>query len=150
MRLLIVFKVKLESTKRIANADIVVGVRKETDEVQGPLIVAKTIDPNITHPLRMKEVVETVGLLHGWAFTSGTFQAIAWKFGIKANPTFCWKSSMGEIVRYSHETVTFIKRLREGDVQLAKKEYRERNRKKGLDVPATAALPATVGQRQTS
>jgi len=140
-RLLTIFRVKLESTKKIENADLIVGVDKVAVGANGPLIVGKTMDPNITHPLRMTELVNAVGILHGSEFTSGTFQAIAWKHGIKGNRNFCWRSSLGEIVRYSNDTVVFIKRLTEGDVELAKKEYRERNRKKRDVVPATATLP---------
>ena len=71
---------------------------------------------------------------------SGTFQAIAWKHGLKENPTFCWKATEGVLVRYSHEVVTFLKRLTEGDVELAKKEYKARA-KKGAKKPATASIP---------
>jgi hypothetical protein len=139
-RLLTVFKIKLESTKKIGNADVVVGVQK-AGEAGGPLVIAKTMDPNQTHPLRMTELVAAIGTLHGATFTSGVFQAIAWKHGIKANPMLCWKSTMGELVRYSHDAVTFIKRLTPGDIGLAITEYRERNRKKGKAQPATATLP---------
>jgi hypothetical protein len=139
-RLLTVFKVKLESTKKIANADVVVGVQAPTDGT-GPLVISRTMDPNQTHPLRMTELIAAVGQLHGVTFGSGTFQAIAWKYGIKSNATFCWKSTVGQLVRYSHEAVTFIKRLTPGDVALAQKEYRERKRKKGAAQPATATLP---------
>ena len=50
--------------------------------VTGPLVIAKSMDPNITHPLRMTEVIEAVGMLHGKRFTSGIFQALAWKHGL--------------------------------------------------------------------
>jgi hypothetical protein len=54
---------------------------------------------------------------------------------------------MGDLVRYSHDAVIFIRRLTSGDVELAKKEYRERSRKKGVAVPATATLPLITGQQ---
>jgi len=145
-RLLTIFKVKLESTKKIANADVVVGVEKATDGAKGPLVVTKNMDPNETHPLLTMAVVGAVGTLHGLEFTSGAFQAIAWKYGLKTNQTFCWKSKEGNLIRYSREAVTFIKRLTEGDVTLAKTEYRERNRKKRDAVPATATLPTGIDQ----
>ena len=148
-RLLTVFKIKLESTKKIGNADVVVGIERAADGTKGPLIVAKTMDPNATHPLRMTELLEAVGTLHGEKFTSGVFQAIAWKYGIKANPIFCWKSNVGELVRYSNDAAAFIKRLTAGDVELAKKEYRARNQRKRLGVPVTATLP-TIGQQQNA
>jgi EC042_2821-lke REase/Protein of unknown function (DUF3644) len=147
-RLLTVFQVKLESTKKIANADVVVGVEKPGVGDKGPLVVTKTMDPNDTHPLRTKTVVEAIGTLHGIPFTTGTFQAIAWKHGMKANRVFCWKSTEGNLVKYSHEAVIFIKRLTQGDVELAKKEYREQNRQKRASVPATAMLP--LGSDQNS
>ena len=140
-RLLTIFKVRLESTKKIANADVVVGVEKTTDGAKGPLIVTKNMDPNETHPLLTMAVVEAVGSLHGVTFTSGTFHAIAWKYGLKMIPNFCWRSKEGNLTKYSREAVTFIKHLTEGDIDLAKTEYRERNRKKRAKVPATATLP---------
>jgi hypothetical protein len=146
-RLLTVFQVKLESTKKIANADVVVGVEKGVGD-KGPLVVTKTMDPNDTHPLRTSAVVEAVKTLHGMPFTSGTFQAIAWKHGMKSNRLFCWRSAEGQLVKYSHDAVTFIKRLTQGDVELAKKEYREQNRRKRASVPATAMLP--LGSDQSS
>jgi hypothetical protein len=148
-RLLTVFNVKLESTKKIGNADVVVGIQGNGDASAGPLVITKAVDPNVSHPLRTKEVVEAVGTLHGQKFTTGTFQAIAWKYGIKSKPNFCWKSSRGELVKYSHDTVAFIKRLTSGDIELAKNEYKERNRKKAA-VPATATLPLSQGQTQAA
>ncbi len=56
-RLLTVFKLKLESTKKIENADVVVGIRGGGNSSTGPLVVAKSVDPNISHPLRMTEVI---------------------------------------------------------------------------------------------
>jgi hypothetical protein len=140
-RLLTVFKVKMESTKKIEQADLVVGVQKPEQAGAGPLVVAKPMDPNVTHPLRMTEVIAAVDTLHGQPFTSGTFQAIAWKHGLKENPTFCWKATEGVLVRYSHDVVGFLKRLTQGDVELAKKEYKARAKKKGAQKPATATIP---------
>jgi hypothetical protein len=56
-RLLTVFTIKLESTKKIEKADVVVGVKAAAAAAaasEGPLVVTKTMDPNITHPLRQK------------------------------------------------------------------------------------------------
>lgn len=76
-RLLTIFKVKLESTKKIQNADLVVGVQGGGDPANaanpGPLVVTKSVDPNITHPLRMTEVITAIDTLHGKALTSNTF-----------------------------------------------------------------------------
>jgi hypothetical protein len=151
-RLLTVFAVKLESTKKIGEADVIVGVQGAgtAAPTTGPLIINKPMDPNITHPLRTKELVAAVGALHGEPFTTGVFQAVAWKHGIKSNARFCWKSSGGELVRYSHDAVAFIKRLTQGDIDLAKNEYRERNRKKRVAVPATATIPFAGNPEQAA
>ena len=140
-RLLTVFKVKLESTKKIENADLLVGVQKAADATTGPLIVSKPMDPNLTHPLRTKALVDAVGRLHDAEFTLWIFQAIAWKFGIKANSMFCWQDTEGNLIKYSHDAIAFIKRLTVGDVQLAKAEYREWHRSKSRKTPVTASLP---------
>ena len=140
-RLLTVFKVKLESTKKIEHADLVVGVQKAADAGSGPLVVNRPMDPNITHPLRMTEVITAVGSLHGKDFTSGTFQALAWKHGLKENSMYCWKATEGVLVRYSHDVVAYLKRLTEGDIELAKKEYKARPKSKSAKKPVTATIP---------
>ena len=130
-RLLTVFRVKLESTKKIQNADLDVGAQTAgavaTSGNPGPPVVTKSVDPNITHPLSTADVIKAIGTLHGRTFTSNTFQAIAWNHSLKENAQYCWKLRVGSVVRYSHERVTFIRRLTEGDVDLATQEYRERN-----------------------
>jgi hypothetical protein len=75
-RLLTVFKVKLESTKKIENSDLVVGVQKAADAGAGPLIVAKPMDPNLTHPLRTMALVKAVGQLHNEEFTTACFRQL--------------------------------------------------------------------------
>jgi EC042_2821-lke REase/Protein of unknown function (DUF3644) len=137
-RLLTVFKVKLESIKKIEKADLIVGVQKAAEAGAGPLVITKTMDPNLTHPLKTSDVITAVGTLHGSKFTSGTFHAIAWKHGVKENPMYCWKASEGGFIRYSQDTVAFFKRLTAGDVDLAKKEYKERS--KGAKKPVTATI----------
>jgi EC042_2821-lke REase/Protein of unknown function (DUF3644) len=145
-RLLTIFKVKLESTKKIANADVFVGVEKAGDGAKGPLVVTKNMDPNETHPSLTMAVVKAVGTTHGTVFTTATFQAIAWKYGMKTNQIYCWRSKEGNLTRYSQDAVTFIKRLTPGDVELARTEYRERNRKRRAKVPVTATLSLGLDQ----
>jgi hypothetical protein len=122
-RLLTVFTVKLESTKKIEKADVVVGVRKAGEE-PGPLAVVRTIDPNVTHPLRRKEVVEKIGTLNGINFTSYVFDAIAWKYNLKSDPVFCWKAKEGTLTRYSNDIVPRIKQLKESEVSTSINDYR--------------------------
>ncbi len=123
-RLLTVFKVKLESTKKIGSADVLVGVGA-ANAVEGPLAIVKTVDPNITHPLRQTEVIEQIETLHGRRFTGHIFQAIAWKHKLKSNPTFCWQAKEGVLTRYSQDTVSYIGRLTPADLDAALKDYRE-------------------------
>lgn len=128
-RLLTVFTVKLESTKKIEKADVVVGVRKAGEEL-GPLAVVRTIDPNVTHPLRRKEVVEKIGTLHGIKFTPYVFDAIAWKYNLKSDPVFCWKASEGILTRYSNDIISRIKQLTRFEIDTAISDYRAHMRSK--------------------
>jgi len=128
-RLLTVFNVKLESVKKIGDAGVFVGVKK--DEVaEGPLTIIRTQDPNITHPLRRKDVLEKIVTLHGHRFTSHLFQAIVWKHDLKNNPQYCWASKEGVLTKYSNDIVTFIKRITAADLNAIMIDYRQYLRNK--------------------
>ena len=133
-RLLTVFNVKLESVKKIGDADIVVAV-ENAEGFEGPLSVIKTQDPNITHPLRQKDVVSKVAELHGQPFTAFVFQAIVWKYKLKEKPQYCWRASEGVLTKYSHDIVALINRLTVADIDAVHKDYRahlrSRRRNKG-------------------
>ena len=58
-RFLTVFTVTLQSVKKVSSADVVVAVKGASDNAE-PLIIERSVDPNISHPLRQKEVVEKV------------------------------------------------------------------------------------------
>lgn len=122
-RLLTVFTVKLESTKKMENADVVVGVTKAS-ATPGPLAIIKTMDPNVTHPLRQTEVVQNIPSLHGRKFTPHVFQAIAWKYGLKRKAEYCWQAKEGVLTRYSNDVVAWITRLSQPDVDGALSDYR--------------------------
>lgn len=126
-RLLTIFTVKLESVKKAGDADVVVGVKKGTG-ADGPLAVVKTQDPNITHPLRQTEIVAKIKALHGKPFTSYTFQALAWKHGLKTNSQYCWIAREGVLTRYSNDAVAFIKSMSAADVATALDDYRAHQR----------------------
>jgi hypothetical protein len=128
-RLLTRFTVKLESTKKLAKADLVVGVVK-ADVAEGPLTIERPMDPNVTHPLRQKEVLEQVRELHSRPFTSYHFQAIVWKYSFKSNRQYCWEAKEGVLVRYSQDIVPWIKRLSPEDIHAALAEYRTHLRRK--------------------
>jgi Protein of unknown function (DUF3644). len=123
-RLLTVFSVSLQSTKKIDKADVIVGVQK-VEVGQGPLVVTRTADPNITHPLRQKDVVASVRQVNGTAVTSHVFTAVAWKYDIKNQPRYCWRATGGVLTRYSNDTVTFIKQLSADAIKKACIDYRK-------------------------
>jgi hypothetical protein len=122
-RLLTAFSVKLESTKKIQDADVVVGVTKAT-EAPGPLAVVKAVDPNVSHPLRQTEIVQKIQTLHGRTFNAHVFQAIAWKYQLKTKPEHCWQAKEGVLTRYSNDVVAWIASLTAADVDAALKDYR--------------------------
>ncbi len=122
-RLLTAFSVKLESTKKIQDADVVVGVTKASDS-PGPLAVVKMVDPNVSHPLRQTEIVQKIPTIHGKAFTAHIFQAIAWKYQLKTKPEYCWQAKEGVLTRYSNDVVTWIRALPVAQVDAALTDYR--------------------------
>jgi len=128
-RVVTIFEVKLESVKKITAADIVIGVERSQDK-DGPLAIVKTIDPNVSHPLRRKDIVLKIGHIHGIKFTSYVFDAVVWRYNLKADPIYCWKATEGILTRYSPTIITRIKQLSKNDVVHAIEDYRERMRKK--------------------
>lgn len=125
-RFLTVFSVKLQSIKKVSAADVVVGIASPASEAD-PLIIERRVDPNISHPLRRKEILEEIGpTLNGVKFTQHTFEAIAWHQGIKTKPHLCWRSNVGEITRYSQEMIAFLKKLTSSDIDAAITAYRQR------------------------
>jgi hypothetical protein len=139
---LTVFDVKLQSVKKIGDADVVVGVTK-VNAGEGPLVVERTLDPNVSHPLRQKEVLQRIKTLHGSRFTAHSFQAIVWKYGLKANRSYCWRAAEGVLTKYSNDVVPFIQRLTEADVQAAITDYNARG-KAAAPSPAPAATQKAV------
>lgn len=99
-RFLTVFKVQLQSVKKISSADIVVGIESDSLSVDDEqhIIVERRIDPNLSHPLRRKDIIEQIGeTLSEHRFTTYTFEAIMWKYKFKQKPYLCWQSTTGGI-----------------------------------------------------
>ncbi|MCI0602500.1 DUF3644 domain-containing protein [bacterium] len=128
-RLLTIFQVKLESVKKIGDADAVVGVDKAAAS-SGPLAIVRTLDPNLSHPLRSRDVIEKIGPYNGKRFTSYTFQAVAWRWKIRENQQYCWRAEEGVLTKYSNDVVSFIKNLSASDIETAVKDYGEHMRKR--------------------
>ncbi len=129
-RLMTVFTLKLESAKKTQVADAIVGVTT-SDTTIGPLAIFKTQDPNVTHPLRQKDVMAEVETLHGKAFTTYTFQALVWKHQIREDPQFCWRATEGVLTRYSRDIIPWIRALTNADVQTALDQYKQYQTQRG-------------------
>lgn len=123
-RVLTIFNVKLESTKKIDKADVLVGVSKPS-EGSGPLMVVKSVDPNVSHPLRQMDIVKEIPTLRGIKFTTHVFTALAWKFDLKSKPQYCWKSVEGLLTKYSPDATKWFQNLSEDDIKSALAGYRE-------------------------
>jgi hypothetical protein len=128
-RFLTVFTVTLQSVKKVSSADVVVAVKGDVDHTS-PLVIERSVDPNVSHPLRQKEVIKKVGPeLVGIKFTPYVFQAIVWMLDIKNKPHLYWRSDGGELTRYSAEMPSFLKRLSKTEIDEAIRNYRLHLRK---------------------
>ena len=124
-RFLTVFQIALKSVKKVSSADVVVGVKAVT-EGGDPLIVERRVDPNISHPLRQKEILKKIGVrLNGVKFTSYTFQALVWKYDIKNKPNLYWRPvATGGSAQYSNEVISLFKNLSQDEIELSLRDYR--------------------------
>ncbi len=123
-RFLTTFIVSFQSLKKIAAADIIAGVSADHALPPGALVVQRKSDPNITHPLRQREVLNEIGdKLQGEKFSSYVFQAILWKYAIKSNDNLCWTSKLGNTSQYSREILVFLRKLTAQEIQVAKSGY---------------------------
>jgi hypothetical protein len=127
-RLMTAFNVSFQSVKKIESADLIVGVNGSENRT-GPLLITKIQDPNVTHPLRRKKILEQITELNGRKFTTHVFQAICYKFKLQENSLYCWKSTEGLLTKYSHEVINKIKSLNSKEVEDALSEYKNRAQK---------------------
>ena len=129
-RLLTIFNLKLESIKKIEKADAVVGIKGTSGEGdEGPLAIIKTLDPNKSHPLKRKAIVEKIKSTNS-EFSPYIFDVICWKYGIKSNPTYCWKAEGGELTKYSNEVISFMNKIEPNETGKILEEYRNHQRQK--------------------
>jgi hypothetical protein len=119
-RLLTVFDVSLNSVKRIANADIVVGVVDNGGS--NPFMVTKKLDPNYTHPFRMTEVLAKLGN-SGKVLSRYDFQALVYKYNLRDEQRYCWTEKTSNITKWSHDVVMVVLAYTEYEIQLAHREY---------------------------
>ncbi|MBX6370528.1 MAG: DUF3644 domain-containing protein [Rhodospirillales bacterium] len=126
-RLLTIFSVSLQSTKKISQADVVVGVRGRDGQEAGDTVVVRPLDPNRSHPLFQKNIVDEIGPeLNGMKFTSYTFQAIAWQYSLKSDLTYCWIDDDTQRPRWSRNVLTFLRDLAREEIAKALAAYKVR------------------------
>jgi hypothetical protein len=128
-RLMTLWDVKIESCKKITNADILVGITG--DESTDAIVIERKSDPNLSHPLLASDIYSTpkkkgiIGALYGIPFNSYVFQAILAEFKLKEKPLYTWKDVRSGSYRYSRELVAYIKKLSEEEVQRAISNYKK-------------------------
>ncbi len=122
-RLLSVFVVRIESIKKIEQADVLVGLGGGGAN-PGALAIIRRQDPNVTHPLRQLDIVGKNGVLREQGHTPFTFQAIVWKYELKSKPQYCWAAKEGVLIKYSNDIIPWINRLTQREVETALNEYK--------------------------
>jgi hypothetical protein len=128
-RFLTVFSISLQSTKKVASADISARIGDASSD--DAIVVSRIIDPNKSHPHLRDEVVEKIGpSLNGVKFTTHTFEAIAWSERLKESPRYYWKPDKGGTSHYSPEVIIFIKGLTKERIEAILTAYKNRNVKK--------------------
>ena len=121
-RFLTVFQVHLQSTKKIQSADVVAGI--SADNPKGILLVAKKIDPNNSHPHPRKKILQLVGEhINGVKFTSRTFDALVWRYSLKANESLCWHNESNNTYQYSPELASHLRSYSKVNIDDALKAY---------------------------
>lgn len=127
-RLLTIFNIKLESTKKITLADLVVGVRSPSGGE--PLVIQKKVDPNESHPWREKDVIPNFPQLQGKKMSKHVFRAIVSKYDLKNNPNLVWVASEGILTKYSKDIIPWVTRLSENEIIQAVRDYNNRSKSK--------------------
>jgi hypothetical protein len=120
-RLLTVFDVTLQSTKKIEQADIVTGVDREaTDSV----LITRILNPNRSHPYRRTEALERIRERRGDEFNTRSFDAVAWRYGLREKKNLCWTDDRyAGVVKWSPEVVNVMSRLTSAEVEEARQAY---------------------------
>lgn len=129
--LMTVFKVQLESAKKIESADLTVAVSDAAD----PTVVVKPQDPNRSHPYRQGDITKMKLMVGDTEVKQREFQALAFHLGWKGNPRYHWADASGAVQRYSPAVLAAIKKLKPEDLKAAVKCYTDhlRSRRDGLD-----------------
>ena len=131
-RLFTVFQVQLVSTKKIAQADLTVGVQAGAG-AGPPILVQRAIDPNRTHPYRESDIITRNGQTTGLGIVIGEtrltqfpFRAVGYYLKAKEDPKHCWADQTGAVTRYSDAYVERLRSLKPEELTAALRAYRRR------------------------
>lgn len=123
-RFLTVYNVSLQSTKKITSADVIAGV--QSGGVASGTILNRRIDPNKTHPLLQKHILDKIGAtLKGLKFNQYSFQAIVWANDIKNKERFYWRDDAVNTSRYSNDIVAWLNQLSKSQIEDCIRRYKE-------------------------
>lgn len=118
-RLLTIYSVNLQSTKKLSDADVTVGISGVDSE--DATIVQRKVDPNKSHPLRQMDVLPL--LKPELNIGPYEFQAITRVYELRGDSRFCWKDENVSLVKWSPDVVAFINKLTLADVKDARSKY---------------------------
>lgn len=119
-RLLTIYSVNLQSTKKLSDADVKVGISGvDTENVT---IVQRKVDPNKSHPYLQKHVLPLLDTK--LAIGPYEFQAITRVHGLRDDSRYCWMDENGSLVKWSPDVVNFINKLTPSDIMSARQKYR--------------------------
>jgi len=119
--LLTIFDVSLQSTKKIAAADIVVGI--DPGERVDSYLVKQILDPNRSHPLRRKDVISLVQNHGNESFNSRSFDAVVWRRDYRNVPSICWTDESTGLSKWSRDLVTALTNLSSSEIEDARQAY---------------------------
>lgn len=117
------YRVRLESVKKMSQADFVVGVTGNVDDANA-IVVERRMDPNDPNWIRQKDIIAEIDDLHGIRFTQHVFQALVWKLKIKEQSRFCWTATEGVLTKYARDVITHLHRLDRETIERAMQEYK--------------------------
>lgn len=125
-RFLTVFKINFQSTKKIASADLVIGVDKNA--ALKYLDIEKRVDPNESYPLLRADILLDIGdTLNGSKFNSYVFDNIVKYYKVKENERYCWKNKRNNTFQYSRDMIAYFKSLTNQNIQTAINSNKKRS-----------------------
>jgi len=124
-RFLTVFRVNLQSSKKIQTADIT--ARLGADDDSDTAVITRVLDPNVSHPFLRKDIVGKKAKFD-IVFNSYVFDALVWRYKLKENKTLCWKNSKANTFQYSQELVNLMRQYSSVEVEESKSMYSNRTK----------------------